>query len=383
MDRRLWLALNGAPGIGPVRFHRILKAFGSLDKAVGAGATGLAGKVSGIDAAQAGSVLRWIEEFDVEREIGLMRGLDARAVFFDDPDYPRNLLPLYDPPPVLYVRGALPDEGLRCIAVVGTRTPTPYGLRSCHDLVLGLAEAGLGIVSGLAKGIDTAAHGAALEAGAPTFAVLGSGLNALYPAENKGLADRISAEGGGLISQFPLDATPDKRRFPMRNGVISGLSAAVLVVEGEEDSGSLITAEWALNQGRDIFAVPGPVDSRFSRGPNRLIQQGAKLVLDAADVMSEFPDFVPKAPLPRVKARAQADPSAAQVGLFEEPKRAPEDLNGEEMRIFQELRRSGRCAMDTLAQKTGTSPAELSATLTMLEIKGAIRQLPGTLVEAL
>jgi DNA processing protein len=362
---RLWMALNSAPGIGPARFHQILKQFGSLDRAFGAGAADWSAKIPSLNPTQAGAALAAAQGFDFQRELDLLGQWEARVLRFCDEDFPSSLLPLHAPAPLLYVRGSLPGSGKRSVAVVGTRSPTPYGLDQCRVMVSALAAEGLQIISGLAKGIDAAAHLACVDLGAKTFGVLGSGLNALYPSQNKGLAERMIAGGGGVISQFSMDASPERYHFPMRNALISGLSSAVLVLEGEEDSGSLITAEWALEQGRDIYALPGPVDARFSRGPNRLIQQGAKLVLDARDILSEFPEFRDLSQAPRAK------------------KPVREELTGEESKIFKALSEAGRMAVDQLASKTGLPAAQLSASLTMLEIKGAVRQLPGTMVEAL
>ena len=361
------MALNGAPGIGPVRFHQILKVFGTLDRALGVPAVELAAKIPALNPEQAALVLKSVEAFDFKKEWETLSRLKARALRFCDEDYPAGLLPLHAPAPLLYVIGNLPQVSKRAVAVVGTRNPTTYGTTQCRMLIEGLAAAGLQIVSGLAKGIDAVAHQACLDFGAGTFGVLGSGLNAFYPSQNRELAMSMIAEGGGVISQFSCDSSPERYHFPMRNALISGLSSAVLVVEGEEDSGSLITAEWALEQGRDIYALPGPADARYSRGPNRLIQQGAKLVLDAQDILSEFPEF-------------KAGPLEKKRGPLFKPREA---LSGEESKIFKALSESGRMALDQLASKTGMPAADLSACLTMLEIKGAVRQLPGTMVEAL
>jgi DNA processing protein len=370
-EHGLWMAWNAAPGIGPVRFNQILKGFRSLDAALGAGAEGLAQRIPRLGPDQAAEIIKAVEAFDAVKEREWIERLNVRVLRLVDPEYPPSLLPLPAPPPLLYVRGKLPQAGRRAVAVVGTRTPTAYGLKECRRLVQGLAAAGLEIVSGLARGIDSAAHEAALDFGTPTFAALGSGLAVLYPPENKGLADRMLGEGGGLVSQFSMLAPPDKRRFPMRNGIISGLSSGVLVVEGQEDSGSLITARWALEHGREVYALPGPADSVFSRGPNLLIQEGAKLILGAEDVLEEFPEYA---------GQSSRRPKPESGGLF--PRRR-EDLSGEEARIFQALAEGGRCSLEQLSVLSGLEPGSLKATLTMLEIKGAVRQLPGALVELL
>jgi DNA processing protein len=370
---RAWVALNASPGIGPRRFHQILKAFGSPEAALGASAAALGAKVPGLGAAGAAAALSFAAAFNAERELELASQAGLRIIPFSDDAYPRALLALYDAPPLLYVKGELPSEGGRCLAVVGTRKPSDYGLSQCRALLRSLAPSGLTVVSGLARGIDTAAHQAALDFGLPTLAVLGSGLGKIYPAENAGLAERIVGGGGALISQFHFGAAPEKWRFPMRNALISGLSWGVLVVEGEEDSGSLITAEWALEQGKEIFALPGRVDSAVSRGPMRLIQQGAKLVISAEDIFAEFPGAPPR---PRA-LKTRDEP--ALPGL----PRPAEDLTGEEALIVALLRREGRQGLEALQGRLGMPASRLSANLTMLEIKGAVRQWPGAIVEAL
>jgi DNA processing protein len=291
---KAWVALNAAPGIGPHRFHSILNAFGSPEKALGASAAQLGSALGSLGAKGAAELLAFASRFDGDRELELAAAVGARILVLDDPGYPALLKAIHEPPPLLYLWGTLPEASLRCLAVVGSRKPTEYGLRQCRSLVGGLAASGAAIVSGLARGIDTAAHTAALEFKLQTLGVLGSGLGRIYPPENAALARRMAESGGGVLSQFSMECQADRGHFPMRNGVISGLSAGVVVVEGEEDSGSLITAEWALEQGREIFALPGSVESSLSRGPMRLIQQGAKLVMGAEDILSEFPGFLPQ-----------------------------------------------------------------------------------------
>lgn len=374
---RPWITLNAAPGVGPRRFHQILKAFGSPEKALGSSAQDLGAKVPALGADGAAALLKFAESFDAPGDLDAAARLGARILNFRDPEYPACLLSLYDAPPVLYVQGVLPGESTRRLGVVGTRKPTEYGIAQCRSLIRGMAASKLAVISGLARGIDTAAHQCAIECGMPTVAVLGSGLACVYPAENAPLARRITECGGAVVSQFPMKSTPDRWRFPMRNGLLSGLSHGVLVVEGEEDSGSLITAEWALEQGREIFAVPGRVDSLQSRGPMRLIQQGAKLVMDAADILAEFPESAASAA--KMK-KSRAHPSEPMLPGVPRP---IEDLTGEEALIVTALREQGRTAIEGLGGKLGMPAPVLSANLTMLEIKGAIRQLPGALVEAL
>jgi DNA processing protein len=260
----------------------------------------------------------------------------------------------------------------RAVALVGTRKPTGYGIKQATALAQGLAGHGVTVVSGLARGIDTCSHQAALEAGGRTLAVLGTGLGLVYPEENTALARRIAQGGGAVLSQYHLDAQPEKFRFPLRNATISGLALGVVVVEGEEDSGSLITADHALEQGREVFAVPGALDSPMSAGPLRLIQQGgAKLVRSVDDILVEL-----AAPRPLAPPAAPAEEAPAQP--------LPRtDLKGDEAALHALLRESGREGIESLAARCGMAAGPLAATLTLLEIKGAVRQLPGKQFEAL
>lgn len=224
---------------------------------------------------------------DPERELVLAGRAGVKVITATDDGYPDLLKTIYDPPLALYVLGEL--KNVPAAALVGTRKATPYGLRTATRLARELAEAGVAVASGLARGIDTAAHQAALAAGGLTWAVLGSGLNSIYPPENRKLAEKIAASGGAVLSEFPMAASPMPPNFPRRNRVISGLSLATVVVEGGFKSGALITARFALDQGREVLAVPGPVDSPMSKGPNDLIKNGAGPVEDAEDIISCFP----------------------------------------------------------------------------------------------
>ncbi len=227
------------------------------------------------------------KEADPEKELLAAEKAGAAVLTVLDEDYPELLKKIYDPPLVLYVRGAL--KPVPAAAIVGTRKATPYGLRTAARLAGELAASGVAVTSGLARGIDTAAHQAAVEAGGATWAALGTGLNHIYPWENKKLAGRIVDAGGALISEFPMDRGPLPANFPRRNRIISGLSLATVVVEGGFESGALITAKFALDQGREVLAVPGPLDSAMSRGPNHFIKNGAYLAENAADIVACFP----------------------------------------------------------------------------------------------
>ena len=226
-------------------------------------------------------------EADPEKELKAAERAGAAVLTVLDEGYPELLKKIYDPPLVIYVRGEL--RPVPAAAIVGTRKATPYGLRTAARLARELAASGVAVVSGLARGVDTAAHQAAVEAGGATWAALGTGLNVIYPAENKRLAEKIVERGGALISEFPMDKGPLPANFPRRNRIISGLSLATVVVEGGFESGALITAKFALDQGREVLAVPGPLDSAMSRGPNHFIKNGAYLVENAGDIVACFP----------------------------------------------------------------------------------------------
>jgi DNA processing protein len=371
MSLEAWVKLNAAPEIGPRRFHRLLRAYGSPEAALAAPAKDWSRVAERLSPERCAESQAQARAFDAARELERCAKAGVRLASFRDPSYPAALLSIYDPPPLLYWRGDILPADRQAVALVGTRQPTEYGKRQAAALAQGLASRGVTVVSGLARGIDTCSHQAALEAGGRTLAVLGTGLGMVYPEENTALARRIAQGGGAVVSQYHLDAQPERFRFPLRNATISGLSLGVVVVEGEEDSGSLITADHALEQGREVFAIPGAVDSPMSAGPLRLIQQGgAKLVRTVEDILVELANPRPAAP---------AAPEA------EEPAAMPprNDLKGDEAALHALLRESGRAGFEALAARSGLAAGPLAATLTLLELKGAARQLPGKQFEAL
>jgi len=374
MSLEAWVKLNAAPEIGPRRFHRLLRAYGSPEAALAAPAKAWSQVVERLSPERCAESQAQARAFDAARELERCAKAGVRMASFRDPDYPAALLSIYDPPPLLYWRGHLAPEDRRAVALVGTRQPTEYGARQAALLAQGLSARGVTVVSGLARGIDTCSHQAALEAGGRTLAVLGTGLGMVYPEENTPLARRIAQGGGAVVSQYHLDAQPEKFRFPLRNATISGLSMGVVVVEGEEDSGSLITADHALEQGREVFAIPGPLDSPMSAGPLKLIQQGgAKLVRTVDDILVELAS-------PRPAARAGGpDEASAKPG---QP--APRtDLKGDEAVLHALLQEQGRSGFEALIARSRLPAGPLAATLTLLELKGAVRQLPGKQFEAL
>jgi DNA processing protein len=289
------------------------------------------------------------------------RALDSgvRLVPFTDPEYPARLRAIADPPPLLYLRGELLDADERAVAIVGSRSASEYGLRVARNISRGLASLGFTVVSGMARGIDGAAHQAALDAGARTLAVLGCGVDRVYPPEHHGLSQRVSRQGA-LISEFALGTRPVAFNFPARNRLISGLSLGVVVVEATEKSGSLITAAFALEQNREVFAVPGEAGSSRSRGANRLIRQGAKLVESAEDVVEEIaPQLI----------RSHDAATAA-------PRRLPQQSSEDTRRIF-DLLQERILQIDEVIETSGLSSAQVSQILLDLELQGFLRQLPG------
>ncbi len=289
----------------------------------------------------------------------------VRKITLQDPDYPELLKALNDPPPALYLKGTLLPEDRFAVAVVGTRNATPYGLLTARRLGKELAQAGITVISGLAEGIDSAAHEGALEAQGRTIAVLGHGFKYLYPPQNRELAERIVASGA-LVSQFPMETEPAPYRFPERNVVIAGLSLGVVVVEAPLKSGALITAREALDAGREVFAVPGPVSSGKSEGCHRLLKDGAKLTEDVRDILEEL-----------------ASPLRALLQKGSDPLRPPRSqtppgfLSPVEAAVYEAIPIGAGVSADRLAEATSTATGQLLPALTALEIRGLIRQLPG------
>lgn len=300
--------------------------------------------------------------FDVVAEELRAAKLGVRLILRGDPDYPDLLASIYDPPLVLYVQGALGP--CTPVSFVGTRVPTPYGRRMARRLASDASRQGLTIVSGLAHGIDAEAHLAALEAKGPTWAVLGTGLGCVYPAENLALARRIIAEGGALISEMPLDTPPSRHLFPRRNRIVAGLSWAVVVVEGRHKSGSLITARLAAEQGREVLAVPGPADSVMSEAPHRLIIEGARVTADVKDILAALPDGqILEARTPPVSA-----PTQASI-----PVQAPTE---EEAKVIA-LLGSDALSLEELVQLSGLDTTRISSIMFGLELKERVSSVPG------
>ena len=360
-SREAYITLNRIEGIGPVRVRALVEALGSPEAVLAAPASALAA-VRGVGPKVADAITSQRDGLDAGREESAAAKLGTRLITPVDADYPAILKTIYDPPLCLYVRGALEKKDEQALAVVGTRRASHYGSAQADRLAYLAAKAGFTIVSGLARGIDTMAHKAALKAGGRTLAVLGGAMDKLYPPENRGLAEEI-AQHGALISEFPLGREPDRTTFPYRNRIVSGLSKGVLVVEAGLDSGAMNTAEQALEQGRSVMAVPGRVDLDGARGPHRLIQNGARLVEDLPDILKEFEFLFP----PGEQARLARQQDARQRLTLAPPEAA----------VVRALWSEPELDFDVLVRKTGLSSAQLMTLSMQLEMKRVLRRLPG------
>ena len=362
-EREAYIALNMTDLVGPVRVRSLIAAFGSPQAVFAADRAQLLA-VKGIGEDVAESMLKQRDTIDPAAEEAKARSLGARIITPVDPEYPEPLSKIYDPPLALYVRGTLEKTDRHAIAMVGTRHATHYGLTVADRLAYQLGKVGFTVVSGLARGIDTAAHRGALKAGGRTIAVIGSALDCLYPPENEKLAEEI-VKHGAVISEYTLGREPDRTTFPYRNRVISGLSMGVVVVEAGATSGALHTVDQALEQGRTVFAVPGRVDNPPSKGPHRLIKNGARLVEDVDDILQEFEFLIPP------ETRKEADK------LDSRPSVVLSDLEQKIVRALWEE----PLDVDSLGRKSGLKSHEVSSLLIGLEMKRIVRMLPGRLVE--
>ena len=364
-----WLALALTPGLGPTKARKLVEHFGGAEAIFRASLTELEG--SGIKAVTAQSIATGKSAELAREEIARAASEEVSILSLDDPSYPPRLKEIYDPPVILYVRGnaeALTKPG---IAMVGTRHPTPYGSGMAERLACDLASQGLVIVSGMARGVDTASHRGAISAKGKTIAVFGTGVDVIYPKENSRLAEQILALGGALISEFAIGTFAAPQNFPIRNRIISGMSVGVLVVEAAEYSGTRITARCALEQNRDVFAVPGNVTNKNSWGPNTLIKQGAKLVATWEDVWEDLPTEVRLTLTPAASPESSA---ASSASLFPD-----EGLPPHEKRILSLLKADESTHIDELIEKLESelSSSEIFAALFELELAGKVRQMPG------
>jgi DNA processing protein len=364
-----WLALALTPGLGPTKARRVVEFFGGIRGVFAATLTEL--EASGMQSASAQSLGTGRSLELANQEQARAAGTGIQVISLEDSAYPAQLKQIYDPPLVLYVRGNVGAISQPGIALVGTRHPTPYGTAMAERLSCDLAARGLVIFSGLARGVDSAGHRGAIAAKRMTVAVLGTGVDVIYPKENTRLTEQMLALGGAVISEFPLSTFPAPQNFPIRNRIISGISLGVLVVEAAEYSGTRITARCALEQNREVFAVPGNVTNKNSWGPNTLIKQGAKLVATWEDVWEELPADVRLTLLPEGGNESQAGQTAS---LFQETELPPH-----EKKIFALLKVDEATHIDEIVERLqpGLSSSEIFAALFELELAGKVKQLPG------
>jgi DNA processing protein len=376
--RLAWLALSLTPTMGPTRTARAVRRLGTAARVFSASLTELEGAGLAAEAAQFC--------FDGRARAAALdeaaRTAEQQAIFLTPEDdlYPDRLLEIYDPPSILWVRGDVRQLSRVGIAVVGTRQPTPYGAGMAEVLSRDLARRGVVILSGMARGVDTYAHKGALDAGGATVAVWGTGIDVIYPKENKKLAEQIVAQGGAIVSEFALGTFPAPQNFPIRNRTLSGMSVGVLVVEGGEYSGTRITARCALEQGRDVYAVPGNATNKNAWGPNTLIKQGAKLTATWEDIWEDLPSHVRMQLEDERAAQLRVDESngGASASLFSEGLvEAP--MNQHERLVIQELRQDESLQLDELIERLETKlvSGEIFTALFELELAGRVKQMPG------
>lgn len=358
-EQQAFLVLNALPNIGPITLNRLLVELDGDPRAVFTVGKRRLETVKGVGPVISETIATWTEHIDLAREEERMAASGADFVTTRDAAYPRLLKEIHDPPIGLYRKGRY-DFAQPCVAIVGSRRTTLYGQSIAKRFGAELARLGFCVVSGLARGIDTAAHEGALSVGGKTAAVLGTGIDIIYPPENLALYRRIEAEGGAILSEFPFGRRADKQSFAMRNRIVAGICEATIVVESDVDGGAMITARFAGEHGRLIFAVPGRIDQNTSAGCHQLIRDGATLLTSIDDLLGElnYLDGLRPAPI----AEKPADAAAGR----------PANLNADEARVFEQFRGGAILSPDALAQQTGMAAATLSATLMMLELKRLI-----------
>jgi len=352
-----WLALSLTPGIGSILIKRLLDRFKTPEVIFRASRKELL-KIEGLGEKVAGEIQKGPLENKVKKELSLLNEVKGKIITLKDDDYPNRLKDIYDPPALLYVRGKLIKEDELAVAIVGSRRTTPYGRWITEKIGRDLARHGVTVVSGMARGIDSVAHKGALQGGGRTVAVLGCGVDVIYPSENRDLFYQI-IEHGAILSEFPMGSRPEGGHFPKRNRVISDLSIGAVIVQASEESGSLITANYALEQGREVFAVPGNVGAEGSRGTNRLIKEGAKLIESSEDVLEEI--------LPQWR-RGREETAKAEE---------PVSVFSEEERILYKLLGETPLHIDALIRESQLDPGRVASLLLDLEFKGLISQWPG------
>jgi DNA processing protein len=359
-----WLALRLTPGLGARLTGKLLRQFGGPEEIFRASLTELEG--CQLPAAAAQAVFGKSGFREAEKELAEVRKAGIRLITWAEAEYPKLLTQIYDPPPLLYVRGNVEVLSRHAISMVGTRRPTPYGNQMTERLARDLAERGLVIISGLARGIDSSAHrGACTAARGGTIGVLGSGIDVIYPKENRKLFEEVEKRGA-IVTEFPLGTHPAPENFPMRNRIVAGMALGVIVAQGALYSGSLITSRLAMEFGREVYGIPGNVTEPMSFAPNQLIKQGAKLVTKWEEVVEELPTEVRAELFPM-----EATTAEERASLFEG------SLSPTEKRLFELIRIEEPIHVDELVEKTGLSSSETLAALCEMEMRGVIRQMPG------
>jgi DNA processing protein len=361
-SREALVALNMTEHVGPVRVRQLLEHFGEAPAILAASRQQLL-NVRNIGEETADAIANWEKTIDLKAELKRIGDFGCHVVIQGDPEYPELLRQIYDPPFVLYVKGELSAKDKNAVAIVGSRTTTHYGVEVARKLAYQLAYLGVTVVSGGARGIDSAAHQGALSAKGRTIAVLGTGINLIFPSENADLYERIAANGA-VITQFPFNRPPDKQSFPIRNRIVAGMTLGTVVVEANLSSGALITSNFANEYGRQVFAVPGRIDSPRSKGCHELIKKGAKLCESAEDILSEFEYLFPGSNRP---------PAASETGVL-----PALTLSENEQRIYDALSNE-ESTTDEVIRRCGLPSSAVSVALLSLEMKRLVKQLPGKL----
>ena len=361
-SREAFIALNMIEHVGPVRARTLLEHFGDAPKILAASKSELL-RVRNIGEEVAESISNWEKSVDLAGELKRISDFGCHVLISSDEHYPALLREIYDPPLVLYVKGGLTTKDKNAVAMVGSRQTTHYGIETARKLAYQLAYVGVTVVSGGARGIDTAAHQGALSAKGRTIAVLGTGINLIFPTENAELFERIAANGA-VMTQFPFNRPADKQSFPIRNRIVAGMTLGTVVVEANSTSGALITAKMAVEAGRQIFAVPGRIDSPRSKGCHDLIKKGAKLCEGAEDILSEFEYLFPGSNRP---------PSPGETGAL-----PALELSANEQKVYDALDNEER-SIDEVIRKSSLPSSAVSVALLGLEMKRIVKQLPGKL----
>jgi len=362
-SREALIALNLIEGVGPVRARSLIEHFGEAPKILAASKHELL-RVRNIGDDTAEKISGWEKSIDLAGELKRITDFGCHVLISSDENYPASLREIYDPPLVLYVKGELTAKDKNAVAMVGSRQTTHYGIETARKLAYQLAYVGVTVVSGGARGIDTASHQGALSAKGRTVAVLGTGINIIFPTENAELFERIAANGA-VITQFPFNRPADKQSFPIRNRIVAGMTLGTIVVEANLSSGALITANFATEYGRQIFAVPGRIDSPRSKGCHELIKKGAKLCEGAEDVLSEFEYLFPTSNRPAAPNETGVLPAL--------------ELSANEQKVFDALKTDDELTTDEVIRASGLPSSAVSVTLLSLEMKRVVRQLPGKL----